>query len=179
LDITELSRSNQIKKAGASSSARDRPQVVFGFLGTVKDAGMDESRWESWRPTVSLFATDQLNLTRLELLITHAEFQPLAERVASDIQQIRSHASVLVHNLAIKDPWDFVQVYTALHEFAKAYAFDDDTDYFVHLTTGTHVVQICLFLLLEARYFRHASWSRSPIPPRRNPIGGDDWRSST
>jgi transcriptional regulatory protein RtcR len=127
--------------------------VVFGFLGTVKDAGMDESRWESWRPTVSLFATDQLNLTRLELLTTHTEFQPLAERVASDIQQIRSHASVLVHNLAIKDPWDFVQVYTALHEFAKAYAFDDDTDYFVHLTTGTHVVQICLFLLLEARYF--------------------------
>jgi transcriptional regulatory protein RtcR len=102
---------------------------------------------------VSLFATDQLNLTRLELLTTDTEFQPLAERVASDIQQIRSHASVLVHNLAIKDPWDFVQVYTALHEFARAYAFDDDTDYFVHLTTGTHVVQICLFLLLEARYF--------------------------
>lgn len=114
---------------------------------------MDESRWDIWRPTVSLFATDQPSLTRLELLITDADHRPLAERVANDIQQIRSYASVGIHNLAVKDPWDFVQVYSALHEFAKSYAFDDHTDYFVHLTTGTHVVQICLFLLLEARYF--------------------------
>jgi transcriptional regulatory protein RtcR len=153
MDIAESSVLNRADKNGSSSSAHNRPQVVFGFFGTVKDAGMDESRWNTWRPTVSLFAADQPGLTRLELLITDAQHLPLAERVAQDIQQIRSQASVGVHNLAIKDPWNFVQVYSALHEFARAYAFDDHTDYFVHLTTGTHVAKICLFLLLEARYF--------------------------
>ena len=34
------------------------------------------------------------------------------------------------------------------------YPFDPDReDYLVHVTTGTHVAQICLFLLTESRYF--------------------------
>ncbi len=146
-------RPNGKAAAPQTASTHKRPQVVFGFLGTVKDAGMDESRWDTWRPTVSLFAADRPNLTRLELFITNADHQPLARQVEADIQQIRNHASVATHCLAVQDPWNFEQVYLALHEFAKAYAFEDGTDYFVHLTTGTHVAQICLFLLLEARYF--------------------------
>ena len=34
-----------------------------------------------------------------------------------------------------------------------AYPFDPESeDYLVHITTGTHVVQICLFLLTESRH---------------------------
>ena len=39
-------------------------------------------------------------------------------------------------------------------------------DYLVHITTGTHVAQICLFLLTEARYFPARLLQTSP-PPRR------------
>jgi transcriptional regulatory protein RtcR len=36
----------------------------------------------------------------------------------------------------------------------RRYPFDlDREDYLVHITTGTHIAQICLFLLTETRYF--------------------------
>jgi len=52
------------------------------------------------------------------------------------------------------DPWDFEKVYGGLFDFAKNYRFDtDEEEYYVHITTGTHVAQICLFLLTESRHF--------------------------
>ena len=54
----------------------------------------------------------------------------------------------------IRDAWDFEEVYGALFDFAKRYPFDpDNEDYWIQITTGTHVVQICLFLMTEARFF--------------------------
>ena len=54
----------------------------------------------------------------------------------------------------VDDPWDFEQVYSALHQFARTYPFDTDReDYLVHITTGTHVAQICMFILTESRHF--------------------------
>lgn len=55
--------------------------------------------------------------------------------------------------VTIEDPWDFEEVYAAFLDFATQYTFDTDREeYFVHITTGTHVAQICWFLLTEARY---------------------------
>ena len=55
--------------------------------------------------------------------------------------------------LDFADPWDFEEVYGKLLDFARAYPFDPEAeDYLIHITTGTHVAQICLFLLTEARY---------------------------
>jgi len=53
----------------------------------------------------------------------------------------------------MRDPWDFQEVYGKLFDFAKDYGFDEDRErYHVHLTTGTHVAQICWFLLTESRH---------------------------
>ena len=114
---------------------------------------MQSARWDGWRPTISLFAHEKPALQKLELLIANEAHRKLAACVAADVQSIRPSAQVFIHQLSIADPWSFVQVYAGLHGFAKAYQFEEDTDYFVHLTTGTHVFKICLFLLLEARYF--------------------------
>ena len=55
--------------------------------------------------------------------------------------------------MELRNPWDFEEVYGALHDFVSAYPFDTEReDYLVHITTGTHVAQICWFLLTEARY---------------------------
>jgi transcriptional regulatory protein RtcR len=57
------------------------------------------------------------------------------------------------HLLELKNPWDFEEVYGALHDFARRYPFDVDAeDYLINITTGTHVAQICWFLLIEAHY---------------------------
>lgn len=45
-------------------------------------------------------------------------------------------------------------MYAALFDFAKHYSFDPDAEeYWIHITTGTHVAQICLFLMTETRFF--------------------------
>src|SRR2546427_8021777 len=52
----------------------------------------------------------------------------------------------------IADPWDFGEVYARLFDWTQAYRFDPEREeYWTHITTGTHVAQICLFLLVESR----------------------------
>lgn len=130
-----------------------KKKVVIGFLGTKLDSGTSDKRWERWRPSVALFGHEDFQADRLDLFVTKQEHVDLARQVAQDINSLREEVEVNAHMLDIADPWNFQQVYAALHDFAKGYEFRDDTDYYVHLTTGTHVAQICLFLLLEARYF--------------------------
>lgn len=130
----------------------NKKKVILGFLGTTLDTGSSEKRWEKWRPTVALFMHPQFQPARAELLFTKLEQQGLAQQVASDICHLAPHVEVNGHLLDVTDPWDFQQVYAALFDFAKGYAFKEDEEYFVHLTTGTHVMQICLFLLTESRH---------------------------
>ena len=128
-----------------------KPLVVLGLLGPSLDAGMAPERWEHWRPTVALFQHDDLAVARLELLY-QPKFASLSERVAADVAQISPETVVTRSLVPIADPWDFEEVYEALHGFARRYPFEPEReDYLVHITTGTHVAQICLFLLTESR----------------------------
>lgn len=130
-----------------------RKTVVIGFLGTKLDAGVTAARWERWRPSVSLVGHEHFKPDAIELLTFKDEAPKLVETLTEDIRSVSPATAVRTHSLGVKDPWNFAEVYAALHEFATGYDFKDDTDYFVHLTTGTHVAQICLFILSEARYF--------------------------
>lgn len=149
-----------------------RKTVVLGFLGTQLDGGLTEKRWERWRPTLSLVAQPDFHPDALELL-HFGEPGELCEVVRNDILQVRPDTSVRMHFLPVKDFWDFAQVYAALHEFAKSYRFEEDTDYYVHLTTGTHVAQICLFLLTESRYF-----PARLLQSRRDPQARQPWQGA-
>lgn len=139
--------------------------VVIGFLGTQLDAaGRSASRWEKWRPTVAITQREDLVVDRIELLHTHHE--GLAAQVAADIHTVSPETKVLPRQIAIKDAWDFGEVYGALFDFAHSYDFKpDEEEYWVHITTGTHVAQICLFLMVEARYIPGVLLQTSP--PRR------------
>ncbi len=127
--------------------------VVFGLLGTTLDAGKSQKRWDRWRPNVALCQHEDFAVDRLELICEkhHAE---LAALVTADIHAVSPGTQVQCCLLDLSDPWDFEQVYGALHDFAASYDFRPaQEDYLVHITTGTHVAQICLFLLTESRYF--------------------------
>lgn len=147
-----------------------RPLVVFGLLGPTLDGGArGAARWERWRPTVSLCQHDDLVVDRLELL-AQPEFGGLARRVQADLGACSPETEVRLHDFPLDDPWDFEEVYGRLHDFAEGYAFDVDAeDYAVHITTGTHVAQISLFLLTEARYLPGVLLQTSP--PRRREQG--------
>src|ERR1044072_9402017 len=69
------------------------------------------------------------------------------------------------------EAWDFEQVYGSLHDFARGYEFNTEREeYLIHITTGTHVAQICMFLLTESRYFPAKLIQTSP-PDRRGKEG--------
>lgn len=130
-----------------------KPLVVIGFLGSTLDgARHDATRWNKWRPSVGLTMHDDLRVDRF-VLLHGAAHTSLAEHVAADIADVSPETLVDRRVLGFDDPWDFEEVYGKLLDFALAYPFDPEAeDYLIHITTGTHVVQICLFLLTEAHY---------------------------
>jgi transcriptional regulatory protein RtcR len=144
-----------------------RDLVVIGLLGSVLDSGFHQERWQKWRPTVSLCQQPDLPIARFELIHLKAH-EDIARCVAADIRRASSNTVINLVQQELKNPWDFEEVYGVLHEFARGYRFRPETeDYLVHITTGTHVQQICLFLLTESRHFPGRLVQTSPAEPRR------------
>jgi transcriptional regulatory protein RtcR len=144
-------------------------KVVIGFLGTQLDSGRGAGRWEKWRPTVSLVQHEDLVVDRLELLYTTAH-QDLAQQVRADISLASPETTVNLVPMPITDPWDFGEVYAKLFDWTSSYRFDTEReDYWTHITTGTHVAQICLFLLVESR--RIPGVLAQTSPPKRQGAG--------
>lgn len=134
-----------------------RRTVVFSILGTKLDAhhqGNDVRR-SHWRPTVAL--CDQRHqkppLRVDELVLLHrARNEDLAALVEGEVRSVSSTTRVTHQLLELEDTFDFEEVFPKLHAFAQHYDFrPEQEDYFVHLTTGSHVVQISLFLLTYLR----------------------------
>ncbi len=122
--------------------------VVIGFLGTQLDMGKNRA----WRPSVELTRHAKFPVDRFELLHDQ-HYAPLAGRIQQAITAVSPETEVRLVRMDMTDPWDFEEVYGKLFDFAKDYGFDEDRErYHVHLTTGTHVAQICWFLLTESRH---------------------------
>jgi transcriptional regulatory protein RtcR len=126
--------------------------VVLGLLGTTLDLGKQSNRWERWRPTVALCQHEDLLVERLELLFQQ-RFASLAKTVTDDIRQVSPETEVVHRNVEFVDAWDLEEVYGALFDLARGYPWQPDKeDYLVHITTGTHIAQISMFLLAEAHH---------------------------
>jgi transcriptional regulatory protein RtcR len=127
--------------------------VVIGMLGSNMDGGDGPERWDRWRPTVAVCQQEDLIVKRFEILYQR-RYERLARTIIDDIGSVSPETTVRSTRLEFNDPWDLEEVYGALHDFARSQKFDAAREeYLVHITTGTHVQQICLFLLTEARYF--------------------------
>ncbi len=127
--------------------------VIIGILGTRLDhGGLGRKRMERWRPSIGLLMHANLPVDEF-VLIHHADEQQLADLTLSDMVVISPQTKFTPYQVDYHDPWDFEQVYSQLHEFTRHYNFNpEQNDYYVHITTGTHVAQICLYLLTEANY---------------------------
>jgi transcriptional regulatory protein RtcR len=142
-------------------------KVAIGILGTKLDSDLSPSRWDFWRPTVSLFQHEELLFDRFELL-AEPNFSTISTQVLEDIRQISPETEARLHEVQFgRDPWDLEAVYGTLHDWARSYRFDpENEEYYIHITTGTHVAQISLFLLNEAGTIPGKLIQTSPPPPR-------------
>ena len=146
-----------------------RSVVVIGLLGTTLDMGKHPDRWQNWRPSVSLCRQPDLIVRRFELLHGKRD-SSLAKTVRADIRTVSPETEVHQHEMEFGDPWDFEEVYETLFKFSRQYPFDTESeDYLIHITTGTHVAQICLFLLTESRYMPGRLVQCSPERDRGSP----------
>lgn len=146
--------------------------TVIGFLGSTLDASkFDASRWNKWRPSVAVAMHEDLRVDRF-ILLHGTPHRRLAEFITKDIASVSPETLVEPRLLDFKDPWDFEEVYGKLLDFAQGEAFDPDAaDYLIHIATGTHVAQICLFLLTEARYLPGRLLQTQPSRGSINPAG--------
>ena len=155
--------------------AKARGYTVLSFLGTQLDARGDADRWHRWRPNVSLCQHEEHVVSRL-VLVSDRRHLKLFNQVRDDLAAVSPETKVEHREAAMKDPWDFESVFDGLYALADELAFDPARDdLLVHMTTGTHVQQICLFLLAESRHLparllqtgppRSRAAARSSIPP--------------
>lgn len=130
-----------------------KPITVISFLGSTLDAArFDAGRWNKWRPSVGIHMHPDLRVDRFVLLHS-AQHQKLAEQVITDIASVSPETNAESYIVEFDDAWAFEEVYGKLLDFAAGFSFDpENEEYLIHITTGTHVAQICLFLLTEARY---------------------------
>jgi transcriptional regulatory protein RtcR len=141
-----------------------KTNVVIGLLGTQLDMPSRKAgdRWSGWRPSVAICQQDDFIVNRFELLADR-RYAKLAGQITADIETVSPETNVRQHEIEFNDPWDLEEVYSALHQFAREYRFEPEREnYFVHITTGTHVAQICLFLLTESRHLPATLLQTSP-----------------
>ena len=138
--------------------------IAISVLGTQKDAhgGKGAARWNTWRPTLGLVQQESLPIDELHLIL-NKEYLPLAEQVKADINSVSPETKVVFDIIQFKDPWDFEEVYGKFYDYAKSPCFHKErTNYYIHISTGTHVEQICLFLLAESRHLAAKLVQTSP-----------------
>ncbi|GBR09267.1 sigma 54-interacting transcriptional regulator [Asaia siamensis] len=143
--------------------------VVIGFLGT----SLDQTR-RSWRPSLQLCSQPDFPLARFELLYD-PQYRKLAMSLAQDIEAESPDTEMRLIEFPLDNPWDFQEVYGKLYDLAEKYGFDENRErYHVHLTTGTHVAQICWFLLTESRHIPAALLQSIPPYKTDTARGGID-----
>jgi transcriptional regulatory protein RtcR len=143
-----------------------KPIVLVSFLGVVLDQGTGPDRWSKWRPTLHACTIPDLPVARLELLTTGSH-TTVERQVLADLAEVSPATAVNVSRLPIENPWDFAEVYAALDDWSRTHAPDREReDCVVHVTTGTHVAQICLYLLVDTG--RLAGRLLQTAPPQKD-----------
>lgn len=140
--------------------------VLVGFLGSVLDAAPKGDRWRRWRPTIGICSQEELLVGRFYLLYGPGE-EKLCRELVTDLAAVSPETEVIPRLISVRNRWDFEEVFGVLLDFARTLEFDlDRENWLVHITTGTHVEQICLFLLTESHHF--PAQLVQTAPPKRS-----------
>lgn len=146
--------------------------ILLSFLGTTLDShGRGKRRWNVWRPSVALAMQNDIAFD--EYHIIHSEqHAALARDVMADIATVSPSTRIIPHVISFKDAWDFEEVYAALYDLSQRLDFRPGKHrHYIHITTGTHVAQICLFLLNESRHLPGELIQTLPAPRGPAPQG--------
>ena len=107
---------------------------------------------KTWRPSVALAAQETIHIDEYHLICTIEQHES-AQTVVAGIKHFSPQTKVFVDLLELKNVFDFQTTFIELMDYASRPCFhEENSESLVHLTTGTHVEQICLFLLTQKHY---------------------------
>lgn len=146
--------------------------VVLSIVDPVWDSQEGGNKGSRWKPTLSLCRQRDFPLARIELLAQEA-YSGLAGEVVDAIRKASPRTDVNLTIRPFADIWDFEEVYGLIHDWVTEQSYDPDAeDYFAHMSTGTHVMRICMFLLAEARFIPGRMVQSFPLKGFDDPSGG-------
>lgn len=152
--------------------SESKRNVILSLVDPIWDSLEGGAKASKWRPTLSLCSQPDFPVSRIELLAQES-YADLARDVAD---RIRTASPATEVNLTIRpfaDIWDFEEVYGLLHDWISELEFDlESANYFAHMSTGTHVMRICLYLLAEARFLPGRMVQSFPMKGFDHPEGG-------
>lgn len=128
--------------------------ILYSFLGTQLDGGSTEKRWKRWRPNVGVAASSGYKVDTL-VIFYEKSFSQLAERVKADALDLaaksdRAHFDVQLMPVDIQ-PYDLVSTYLMLEDLRKSLSFSENDKHLLSISTGTHIMQIACFLMVESK----------------------------
>lgn len=105
-----------------------------------------------WRPTLQCVRRPDLLAVDRLIVLEQDKTSEYAVALVRDLKKLAPSVQVERVPIPLENPWDFEEVYERFYEFCRAQTWDDRCEYYVHLTTGTHVMQIVWYLLVSERF---------------------------
>jgi len=131
-------------------------KIGFGIIGKEKDKASEikETRWKTFRPSISFALQQNYNLERLVLAYQEGQ-EDLLERIISDISQERKAQGRkmeierdLIH---FQDPYDYNECFDKLYHALKKIKKNESDEIYLHTGTGSHTMQFAMYLLADKR----------------------------
>lgn len=137
--------------------------IVVGFLGMTKDfTGTNANRFKRWRPSLGVCGQEHFVVDEF-ILLHEQNNKKILDVLQQDILMISPNTQVIPYLIpTLKNPWDFEEMYTLLYDVITDLPIDNNANYYIHITTGTHVAQICWYLLIEANFISAKIIQASP-----------------
>jgi transcriptional regulatory protein RtcR len=142
--------------------------VMYSFLGSDLDGGFQEKRWNRWRPNVGVSASTDPVVDTLVLLYDKRH-SDLAALVAADAKVASKSPSfeVVLKEVELQ-PYDLKETFLMMEELRANTVFEPDTNYLLNITTGTHIMQIVCFLMIESKRWPGLLAQCGPTGSRKN-----------
>lgn len=130
--------------------------IMYSFLGTQLDGGFTEKRLHRWRPNVGIAQSVDFVIDTLVLMFDQRH-QALAEIVAQDARDLAVREGFEVELLPVdlnthdeNAHYDLAKCFDLMISIGERANFLPENNYYLNLSTGTHVMQIAAYRVCES-----------------------------
>ncbi len=128
--------------------------IGFGMIGRDRDRGRKgELRWNVFRPSVALGRQKDIIFDKL-VLVYQPGSETLLETIINDIKTGLEDRTIIEYKkIEFPDPFNYQSSFEILVEIIKSITPSQDTRLYLHISTGTHIMQLAMYTIAENQFF--------------------------